>query len=130
LRVVSFEHIAIESQEQFNRDKGSTLITVNEGVIFCYPEAIRGSEFGHIRLSIGRQILGARQGGLEYAPISDPGCSAMLCQLRFVNGENEFNLNPLPVSHFASSRRTLRRFFMILRATSICFSNSLSYGVI
>jgi len=50
--------------------------------------------------------------------------TAVLGQLRIVDRQDDRMVNPDPAAHFASSRRTSRRSFMISRATRICASNS------
>jgi len=60
----------------------------------------------------------------------------VLRDLLVVNREHDLEVDPDGLSHrdvrrgyFASSRSTARRFFMILRAASIWFSNAGLYGV-
>jgi hypothetical protein len=43
----------------------------------------------------------------------------MLRDLRFVNHDDDGTIDPDPPGHFASSRSTARRFFMIARAAFI-----------
>ncbi len=43
----------------------------------------------------------------------------MFGNLFIMKGDDDFLVNPIPGFHFANSRKTARRFFMILRAVSI-----------
>src|SRR5205809_5493906 len=73
-----------------------------------------------------RMQTGFREGErrIQKPGITYPDTAAMLGQLLLVNCDNNFALQPGPALHFASSRSTARRFFMIARAALICSSNS------
>ena len=77
------------------------------------------------------KVLGPRQCGFQQPQIADAGRTAMLGDLLIMDGEGDRLRHPDPLGHsyFASSRRALRRRFMIARALSICCSKSGSYGV-
>ena len=69
-------------------------------------------------------MLRSRQRRGELPAVADAGTATVLDELLLVDCKDDVVLQPDEGGHFASSRRTLRRFFMTLRAASICCSKA------
>lgn len=128
-RIVGYELIAVDVEKKLDRNISSTLVAVDEGMVTRNSEAVRRCKIGDVRRSIGAQIPGPGERGLEQAGIARAGSATMLGKLRFVNCNDHVGRKPSDAGHLASSRNTARRFFMIARAAFICDSNSSLCGV-
>jgi hypothetical protein len=76
-----------------------------------------------IGIAIGDKIYRSGQGGFQQSDIAHTGCTAMFGKLGLVNRPDKRFLDPNEI-HFASSRKTLRRFFMMSSASIICCAKS------
>ena len=98
-------------------------------MIFGERYPVRGRDFRMIGFAIRGKILRPRERRLEQTAITNAGSSTMFRNLLVMDRQNHRLLDPRPVLHLASSRKTARRRFMILRAAFICASNSGLCGV-
>src|SRR5689334_15229577 len=95
----------------------------------CDAEGIGGSERRNIRIGVAGEIPWPRHRRFEKTKIAQSRSAAMLRKLHVVDGQGVARLDPDPRSHLASSRKTFRRRFMTLRATSMRSSKAGSYAV-
>ena len=83
----------------------------------------------------GIAVARPSQRRLQQTRVAEPGAPTVLGELFFVDCQYNGKVYPFGLFHwdrpryFASSRRIARRFFMTLRATAICLSNSGLNGV-
>jgi hypothetical protein len=94
----------VEPEEELHRHVGRALVAVDERVILGEAHRVGGSEFKDIRLTVVREVLRPRHGGLEQALVTHPRGAAMLGQLLVVDGPQHVGVQPTPgpgLAHFA-----------------------------
>lgn len=128
-RIVGDQLIAVEVEKKLDRDISSALVAIDERMVASDSEAICRCKIGEVRVSVRVQIPGSGERGLQQAGIARAGTATMFGELSFVNRNDDFGREPGESRHFASSRSTARRFFMIARAAFICASKSSLCGV-
>jgi len=111
--------ISPEREKEFHRNECGALVAVHERMISRDSKSIGGCEIGMVGRFVRRQVERASECRLKEAGVAHPGAPAMLGQLGIVDCDDDLFVNPLPCCHFASSRRTARRSFMISRAAFI-----------
>src|SRR5438477_12771088 len=92
-------------------------------------ERVGGGQIEDRRLGIGGAVHRPRQRRFQEPEIANSWPAAMLGELFVMDGQDYVLCQPPPFAHRASSRSALRCFFISLRASPICRSNSGSYGV-
>ena len=105
---------AIEMEKQLGRHKGCAFIAIRKGMVARDAKAIAGCQLGRIRRPISGQMAWPGQGGCQQPGITHARRATMLGQLLFVNSQHDGLAEPDPnlhvPGHFASSRKTPRRF--------------------
>jgi hypothetical protein len=119
--------MAVAHQKEFNRHKGRALVAINEGMVARQAKTVGRSKLGKVRLTVVRQVLRPRHRRIEQTTVANASSATVFGQLFVVHSQQHVAAEPDPRfrhHYFASSRKTLRRAFMITRAASICVSNS------
>ena len=123
--VVDDQFPAIEIEEQFEGNEGRTLVAIHERMITRKSERTARRQCGCIRCVAEGPMLWPIQRGSQKTLVAQAGRPTVLDKLLIVNGADQRGRQPYPrrvrSAHLASSRRTLRRFFMIRLAASICW---------
>lgn len=87
LTVIRCQFIAIQREEQFERDKTRPLVAVDKRVVADDSEGIGGSQRGYIGLTVGGKIERSAQGALEKAGIAHASAAAVFSDLLVMYGE-------------------------------------------
>ena len=80
------------------------LLPSTNGWFFALPNCIRRSKDGEIDIAICKFIDRARQGGLKEPEIAYAIGPAEKCELLDVKIENDVNVEPFRLAHFAKAR--------------------------
>ena len=84
---------------------------------------VSGRQGGKVGIFVSRQMQRTSQGRLQKTLLAEARRAAVFGQVFFVQRQYDSLIHPVDRRHFANSRNTLRRFFMIRRARVICWAN-------
>lgn len=126
--IVSNEFKPIANQKKFNGYERGTFVAIDERMVAGDAKPVGRRKIAGVWIFIVRKIFRSRNGGRKSVGVTDTRQSTVFGQLLGMHCQQNRLLDPNPcsaaASHFASSRKTARRFFMMARAFSICASNS------
>src|SRR5579859_7776185 len=124
-RIVRGNLGTVQLDEGFRDHPGCPLVAVDDGMVARNAASVGRREIGEVGRSVGEQVLRPRQRGLQETHVPHAIGATVLGELFLVDGQDDIGLDPGVVhSYFASSRSSVRRFFMTLRAMVILRSNS------
>lgn len=97
-----YKSMGINGEEQTYGQKGSTLVAIDESMVFGQTKTIRCSEARQVWRAVKRQIKGTTQGRVQQSVVAQSGRAAVLSQTFVMQQQQNLQVDPLPGAHLAS----------------------------
>ena len=94
--------MGINGEEQTYGQKGSTLVAIDESMVFGQTKTIRCSEARQVWLAVKGQIKGTTQGRVQQSVVAQSSRAAVLSQTFVMQQQQNLPVDPLPGAHLAS----------------------------